>query len=257
MTHIPRPVYTGGRPGRVSLAQAASWATILSAMIALCAWWFPRAPAADKSPITDSASTSQHIQSASTNTSPATSPGSALRLEVGTCLDASSRPSACDRPHHGEVLPGGTCDTATAVSYLGGVPGTDTLSPTLQTSSTPSGCALHIDDPVERSLKDILSTSAGAPLRYCLDDDRAINCGRPHKSEVVSSEPALSVKSLDCRAAAVHYLGIEATAWENDLTAASVDLGEARGCVVSVRGDNKLTTSLRRLGVSAMPVIAG
>jgi hypothetical protein len=188
---------------------------------------------------------------------PHTSPPAAT-VSVGSCLDAGNHVTACDAAHSTEVISTmDDCNMETLLRYLGGIPSQDfllsSISPT--TASLGSGNVCLATGPsgaLTTRIADVLLVPAGDAWRRCVDTaEREVACSSPHKSEFILDH-APSGEDVNCAGRADAYLGSPFARHSNDL---ELDpLGD--GCLISVRGRNVLTASLRRLGAQALPIRA-
>jgi hypothetical protein len=185
---------------------------------------------------------------------------------AGECLDTGGTVVSCDRNHKYEVISnGGSCNLNALVTYLGGVPGLDTLATSIRaeqlnvTGNRLCVLALPASAPVF-SVRHILDISQGDAWRRCLDnrfENREVSCAESHTDEFVFSGVLAAGERLDCAARAANYLGADFSIYAQDLDLRSASQGSASQCLVSVRGNNLLTASVRRIGTNALPITPG
>ena len=208
------------------------------------------------------ASTSPSSASSNSESSPPTAGASAIATQgaapEGSCLDADNEATPCDAPHVSEVFDAtGDCSVTSLLRYLGGKPDGDVLLSSLEIASTDDhGASLcTVSSPIGSLVgnnEDVLLSTAGDAWRRCLDElMREIPCANEHKSEVIY-DGISGGEAVDCARRADEYLDTPFAHRARDLELLQND----RTCVISARGDNILTGSLRRLGTSALPLEA-
>jgi hypothetical protein len=179
-------------------------------------------------------------------------------MQIGICLNKSYEATPCDAPHAFEVVSRGeSCPEDEVLAYLGGSPGQDVLRPDLTfqpgAPGTEAACILQLPAGAEgMTAKDVLLGDQDDLWRRCLDElARDVPCAESHRAEWVSDgvEPG---EAVDCTGRADVYLKTPFAQLSDDLEL----LQQGDGCLLSVRGDNLLTASLRRLGSAALPMIA-
>jgi|tagenome__1003787_1003787.scaffolds.fasta_scaffold20850276_2 hypothetical protein len=198
----------------------------------------------------------QHSTSAGSSGTP--TPPSPSAVTLGTCLDVEGTATACDGPHATEVFDvANDCNMDALLRYLGGIPGQDVLVSTISPTTASIGgrdiCLVSGPSGTLASRsRDVLLNATGDAWRRCVDQaQREVGCSLPHKKEVVL-ERAPSGEDLDCARRADAYLESPFAQHSRDL-----DLEVTDGsCVISIRGRNVLTASLRRLGAHALPMRA-
>jgi hypothetical protein len=151
----------------------------------------------------------------------------------------------------------GDCSVSSLLRYLGGKADEDVLLSNLEIASTDAhGARLcTVSSPIGSLVgnnKDVLLSTAGDAWRRCLDElIREVACVNEHKSEVIY-DGSSGADAVDCSRRADKYLGTPFAHRARDLELLQAD----RTCVISARGNNILTDSLRRLGTSALPLEA-
>jgi hypothetical protein len=187
-----------------------------------------------------------------------------LRLSVGACLDSKHDAVSCSASHVAEVFAQDNCSQTALLAYLGGQVGVDTLLPGIPISkvaqSGSSACIVTLPAQSSRSSSNqsVLTSAAGGGWRECLaggDPNFSIaSCLVPHRAEIVYSGEPKPNESLDCAQRADEYMNTDTTSAPGDL---AIDVAQRNGvmeCVVSLRSNDQLTQSLRRLGTQTLPI---
>lgn len=191
-----------------------------------------------------------------------TQPPFAAAAAAGDCLDLSNRTISCDISHPYEVYAlGSTCGTSKLLSYLGGMEGTDVLSPavhlTQRSFKAAPACVVGLPAPSTSSARNILDGEAGDVWRRCLIPDlgnREVPCSQPHTAEFIFSAKLKPGQSLDCGSKATAYLGDDISKHFDELSVVSANEGELSQCLIVVLGQNWLLHSVRHLEANAVPV---
>jgi hypothetical protein len=178
-------------------------------------------------------------------------------LSAGQCFDGSMQLGSCDLAHALEIVSlGGGCDIDDLLAYLGGVDGQDVLLSSVvpELVPLPAGDACTVRPPGSsntHSARDALLGPEDDAWRRCEDViGREVPCSEAHLAEVVL-DGVPPGGSLDCSATAATYLDAPFARHSDDLSL--VQRGEQ--CLVSARGNNELTGSVRRLGSRALPLV--
>jgi serine/threonine protein kinase len=185
----------------------------------------------------------------------------AAALSPGTCVLASLAPASCDAQHAYEIYATGSqCTFDALLNYLGGVPGTDTLLPQIQGRAVSVGATSYcvLQGPAAQgsgSARDVLDSSAGDAWRRCVDALRqaTVACNAEHTAEYVYSA-STATASVNCTDKASAYMNHAFADFASDLSVQKATSGTSIACVVSVRGGDVLTGSVRRLGTGALPL---
>jgi hypothetical protein len=184
-----------------------------------------------------------------------TTPTSAS-LTIGSCVDSRNARTACDAAHQAEVFDlSGDCSREALLDYLGGVPGQDVLLTNLSLRPVSPGepLACLVDKPAGTNTsgsRDALLDRSGDAWRHCRDQlDREVSCAESHAAELIY-ERQMTDEDLNCSTRADDYLGSPFQRHADQLQL----LQDTRSCYISVRGDDFLSHSLRRLGVNALPL---
>ena len=180
------------------------------------------------------------------------------------CSESDGAPVTCDGPHSFEAVMVTTdCSPSVLVPYLGGDVDVDVLRPDSGSAVVETGgesvCGITAPGggPLTSLAHDALRGAAGDAWRWCLsqEDDESIGCSTPHDREVVGPIDA-AAGPLDCGARADRYLEVPLRNHNRQLYVTSEQVDEAQRCVIGVRGDNRLTASLRRLRSGSPPITA-
>lgn len=207
-----------------------------------------------------------------TPTSPATTPAAVIapgttpestadgtEQAVGDCLDADARAVDCLQPHTSQVFSlSPDCQLEALRDFLG-TSELDVIRPDVSSLelADSSAClvALEGGEPIAGSLEGSFSESRSShanQLRHCLDGDLdPVACDVPHHGEVVGT----AAEAQSCPSVAASYLG-----WESSGLPTGLAL-EARGsqqpeCLITVKGENALTDTLRDIGRRSLPIAA-
>jgi hypothetical protein len=189
-----------------------------------------------------------------------------VTMRVGYCLSAARQPTSCDVPHPYEIYRlGASCDFKSLLAYLGGVVGADTLMAAVAghsfTVEKQPVCALNGPGAsmLDGSAKQILLSSKGDGWRRCLDerDSQAVPCNRPHTSEYVFAGTVPAGSTLDCSSQASSYLDAAIANFTDELKVQKVRTSPTEACLLTIRGGDLLTASVRRIGTGALPVQPG
>lgn len=211
------------------------------------------------SPTTTPTEAASTLDSAPSNTEPGNPELGNTELALGDCLDSDGRGVDCLQPHLSQVFSLSTaCEPALFRDYLGAseldvVRSDANLQPwgdgQACTVSLESGAA--ITGSLVGSFAESRSDTA-RQLRHCLDTNLdAVACEVPHYGEVVGT----AAEAQSCAGVAASYLGWDASGLPNGLEL------RARGnqqpeCLITVKGDNALTDTLRDIGRRALPIAA-
>jgi hypothetical protein len=189
--------------------------------------------------------------------------GTSGRPAIGTCLDEDYEPINCGYPHLYQVASTATedCDTD-ALEFLGGRPDFDALlvGAVDRGPSHPEVCMLKAPDGVLEtgSWEGSLSTSAGDRWRRCRSDRAArdVPCTTQHDGEYVPVAAAGDTPASDdiCHRAAEAYMEASLRTLGDRLSVATTPEHDTVWCVISARGLNVLTGSLRSIGTNALPL---
>ena len=181
-----------------------------------------------------------------------TTPGS-----VPSCLDDGFQVVDCREPHRLEKVDG-PCSTGGMLEYMSGRAGTDVVLATVR----PWSGACVIENPVEvaETAADVLAGGSDDAWRRCLDDQqgRLVPCSKDHTGEYLATGETRKASQAECEQAAEAYLGQPLAGVADLLTVravAEVDPDpNAPRCLITVRGSQPLTASVRNLGVSPVPI---
>jgi hypothetical protein len=198
----------------------------------------------------------------------ATAPTGDSVLITGTCLDGSMASVPCTAIHRFEVVAqaGSSCDVATAMAYLGGNKDLDVLRADVEQMD--GACLVSgMDDPDRTSaIEGIFAAPppAADPFRLCRDDRVAateVSCDVPHTGEIVGVPAGSVPDQAGCEAAASAYLSLSFNRVSDRLKVVTLSTtdpndGQPR-CVITVRGNELLTASLRNIRTNALPMVAG
>lgn len=175
---------------------------------------------------------------------------------AGSCLQGAIK-VPCDTSHEREVVSTATeCTLPAVLDYLGGS-SVDVLRPDLVLSTKPTqGCTVGLaTGTLNSAIKGMLTTSAGATLRWCRADNGAtIQCTGPHAAEVVFQRRPGSTEELNCPARVAHYAEKAWRELSESIRVAAERLNNLDSCVVYPLGDNQFTNTLRSLRRSQIPV---
>jgi hypothetical protein len=159
------------------------------------------------------------------------------------------------------------CDAVVALGYLGGNADLDVLRARLEMDG--NVCVLSNADQVDmsNSVKGMLDVSnglVGDAFRLCRDDRTKptdVGCNTPHTGEYVGVPAGAVPDQQGCEAAAKAYMSVGFSEVSGDLAVlalptADPDDGRPR-CVITVRGNQVLTASIRNVRTHALPLEAG
>ena len=167
-------------------------------------------------------------------------------------------PTVCTSAHTREIYPStdGSCDEASLILHLGGIPGTDLLGPGLSidpVADTEGLCSVTRQEGLPASsLKDLWNSdtdhdgySEGGELRRCFNhQDLAVSCEDPHFSEEIYEGD----QEIDCRAQYQSFTNRSAAADKN-VRISGFSEGDAFMCRVEVQTSSEsLVHSVRALG---------
>ncbi len=198
------------------------------------------------------------------NASPSSS-ALTTQLAVGQCLSGSGHVVPCGVPHQSEVLslrllP---CPVRSATTYLGGDPDVDVLVDGARPSrlAGTTACVIGAGAPITGSVKGILLGSLGDSWRRCIDyrgKPHDVPCDLSHTGEYVGVEAA-APDLRQCESAAQTYLATtidQVAAYLKVSSLSVVDIGNGQPrCLLSVRGADLLTASVRNLGPNTLPLV--
>jgi hypothetical protein len=185
---------------------------------------------------------------------------------TSACLDTSKSLVSCDRDHQFEIFStSGSCTSDALIDYLGGVPGMDTLASGIHLMQlTTKGKDVCVVTPpgsaTTYSARRVFDGAAGDAWRRCLDNrfaNREVSCAGSHTDEFVFTGVLGVGEKLDCASRATRYLGADFSIYAQDLELRTARQGAASQCLISVRGSNLLTASVRRVGTNALPITPG
>lgn len=182
----------------------------------------------------------------------------------GSCADAGGTAVTCDGPHAYEAVEmSADCSSSALMAYLGGDEGIDVLGPGVGSSvvqidgSTTCAVTAPAGGTLVSTARESLRSSAGDAWRWCLsqENDTSISCSTSHDREVIGPT-GTQTGALNCAARADRYLEVPLRNHDRQLYVTSEQVDGAQRCIVGVRGDNRLTASLRRLRSSSLPITA-
>jgi hypothetical protein len=228
---------------------------VLAALGVIAAWLGLFSDAPGRSPGDDSAP--------STTTGPRSSAEPETSI-VGQCFKGGDQNVPCDTAHDVEVYSASPCSTESMVSFLGGAPSIEVLTPSAGPNEIDfgglTGCAVSAPDGTSRSRSaaGILQSSDGASWRRCMDDrtEQEIACSEPHTAEIVFVGVPAAGESLNCTERAERYLEAQPQRFAFELVVEQTEVDGEPACVVSVLGANVLTASVRSVGTSNLPISA-
>lgn len=179
------------------------------------------------------------------------------KYHVGDCLTDDAQIINCATAHTAQVFStNSACSLDILYDYLD-MSETDVLRPDLTLETLPDGasCVVSIDDNV------LLTGSLGkaftgtrsqlsSQLRHCLDIDlNPVGCNTPHHGEVTGVAP----DSASCLSVTSKYLGWAGQEIPADLSHTTRGV-HRRECLLTVKGSNALTQTLRDIGRRALPI---
>jgi hypothetical protein len=179
----------------------------------------------------------------------------AATLSVGTCVDAQSMRIDCVASYAAQVFASAEpCDRG-ALDQFVGLTARDVLRPDLALRwHGEVGCVMSVDGAsLSGSTEDAFAdprSHVAAQLRHCLDVDLdPASCVDPHHGEVVGHHDGAD----QCTTVALGYLGRDGGRFPaGDL----VIMIRGDQCVVTVKGDNALSATLRDIGRRSLPIEA-
>lgn len=188
-------------------------------------------------------------------------------FNTGDCLQLSkknTRLADCETEHNAQIIGvSGECTSNALLRFLGGTPDIDVVRADVTVQSGPDNrciAALPEEFDVRYSLENALASTNSESFRQCYDEllGQGVGCEQPHTGEVVKVLPADSSGSLNCAAAAERYMGLPVAEVSDDLAVAprTNDGDSLKYCLVSVKGSNSLTSTIRDLGNSSLPIQA-
>lgn len=184
-------------------------------------------------------------------------------LTPGTCGDVRGgelAPKACTTQHAAEVIPDDHgCTVEDFTRYAGGDPRMDVVRADLSLQNVAEHCVVRVPDLLlQESLADLLAEDRGTVLRECHSGTSGdfVPCSETHTGEVVSREGPAQPAEPDCEARAEAYMNTTAQRVFKQLEVTAMT-GPPHRCVVQVRGNNTLETSLRNLGSRAVKLGSG
>jgi hypothetical protein len=191
-------------------------------------------------------------------------------IAVGDCLSESRQSVPCTAIHRFEVIATNApdCNASAAISYLGGNRDLDVLRAHYSLDASATCLVSNADDSdLVVSIKGILAVSSGSAgdrFRLCRDDRTAatdVGCNVPHTGEYVGAPAGTVPNQAGCESAAKAYLNLSINVVSdqlavNALSTSNPDDGRPR-CVITVRGNQVLTASIRNLRTNALPLTGG
>ncbi|GGH66124.1 hypothetical protein [Rothia aerolata] len=161
----------------------------------------------------------------------------------------------CDSAHQSEIINSlDPCDGAGLISYLGGNPLYDSLSPAVRIEPAGGSCRVSvgqkIDYPLENHWGEYSSTPD--PLRACFagqqENPAIISCAEEHVGEVVYHRSPGSAEAMNCETRAEEYLTSSKHEWSGKLDIVEYPEENPEYCIAKMRSADNLTVSLRQLG---------
>lgn len=181
------------------------------------------------------------------------------QFAVGDCLDSQTDVVDCMHPHASQVFSlSSDCELSPLSDFLG-TSEADSIRPDISHQklgdSTACVVALESDEPITGSLEGSFAEARSAiasQLRHCLDRDLApTGCDVKHHGEVVGFAP----DSQSCPGVAASYLGWEGSGLPSGLALAARG-SQPQECLITIKGDNTLTDTLRDIGRRSLPIAA-
>jgi hypothetical protein len=145
------------------------------------------------------------------------------------------------------------------VRYMGGDPNIDVLNSTLSVRPIKQGvqdlCAVKTSG-FQGPLKMVLMSRLGDRYRQCWERATGVEipCDKPHVSETTYVRSSPSAESINCPARAAVYLGVGIEQFNAQLQNRQQTTGQTILCLVSVLGDNSLTSSVRDVRQNSLPL---
>jgi hypothetical protein len=191
-------------------------------------------------------------------------------MAVGDCLGEDQHTVPCTAVHQFEVVAIDTpdCNAGVAMPYLAGNPDLDVVQARFVLDAG-TACLVGNATDTDRSssVKGILAISAGAAgdsFRLCRDDRSSptdVGCDVPHTGELVGSPAGTVPDQSGCEAAASSYLNLTFNDVSDRLKVTVLPTSNPTDglphCVIAVRGNEVLTTSIRNVRTNALPLAAG
>lgn len=221
--------------------------------------------AADRSADADAAPSLPQLMETRGATEPGTSRIVPETNQVGDCFVFTKderQQTACDAVHNAQLYAlSEPCNKVVLFEFLGGNPGVDVVRRDLVNEESPNGgCTVALPPPLKlsMSLQNVLTGEETDFMRQCYDArrDRDVGCEDVHTAEVVKTEGPGSVTALDCNQAAEVYLGLGRDEFIDQLSVVQRETSLFRRCLVEAKGDNVLTSTLRLVSRSALPIAA-
>ena len=165
----------------------------------------------------------------------------------------------CLSPHRYEAisLP---CTAEHLVDLMGGDPKLDVLFDRPRPDGS-AGCGVSLDEEEDRSIREVLDIDAAQDdhWRRCVDmsGSRFTRCDLDHGGEYVGTGKARRAEQEDCDKAVSDYMRVPIDVHADTLRVRAVAVvteNDPARCLVSVRGTQPLTSSLRWLDTQAVPV---
>jgi hypothetical protein len=176
------------------------------------------------------------------------------------CISSDNRPVDCDESHRYEAFPG-ECAIDAMLDYMGGRAGLD-VAFGHPIALGAGRCLLDSGREVSKSARDVLATDDGDDAwRRCYDSrrNRIIPCDEPHSGEYVATGGKSKASQDECIAAAGAYMD-RSVAANSELLRVQVinktdDDQNSPRCLISIRGTQRLSASVRRIGVNTLPLV--
>lgn len=248
------------------LSRNSQWATIIVAPFVILGAILAILPLVNQPPSApnDSASQTQPSSDARRNPTPtANDEAVAGGLEPGICLSDSRSDAtrvSCQLHHTTEVFAtSGECNETSLITYLGGNPSIDILRNDLKIGPLSDGaCAVTFPSTLTAttSIQGALARDQSAMLRQCVNDITGadVDCGEKHTSEVIAIFDKTESSVVDCDQVAAIYMGISPADLFKILKVDLESTSDGFRCVVTAKGGNQLTDTLRMLGTSSPPI---
>lgn len=221
-------------------------------------------PLLSAGPSNSSSNTAPTIQQSRTTIStPSPNP---TQNAVGQCLSTDTRVVPCDFTHRFEVVAAPTtkCSQGDITEYLGGDPDVDVIfviaKPMRVSNSSVCAIANHSGTDRPGSVRNVLQAAPGSDWRRCFDSRgrrHDVPCDLPHTGEYVGMPAATAPNLRSCESAAEVYLATTLDQVPELKISPLPVMGPTDSrprCLLSVRGANLLTASVRSLGPNALPL---